>query len=667
MRLSKSLLLSRFVGPLLLLSSSIPTFAQKDIAIKSPNGHLTFTFKLTKETPTYRVDYKGTEVIGESSLGLDFVEGGAFGNRLKVGTPTYFNAEENYDLVVGKTKYVYSYSKAVSIPLTERTSARQVNLAVRMFNDAVAFRYEFPVQSSWAAYELTDEKSTFNISGNPKIRAMLLGNYNTSHEKYYSKMPLNEVRNDTLINMPALFEFPNNIFMAITEANLRDYAGMYLKKKDGYLTTQLSPLPGQSGLKVKATLPHQSPWRVMLISDRIGDLMESTTITSLCNSKIKQDFSWLKPGKTSFHWWNGDITPDTTFAPGINFETNKYYIDFCADNGIEYHSVIGYGGFPWYVSDAAGYGAVGKNTDVTRTVPTLDMQQVCDYAKSRGVGIHVWVHWYAVYRQLEEAFTQFEKWGIKGMMVDFMDRDDQEMVNIQEEILQAAARHKLFIQFHGTFKPTGLSRTFPNELTREGTYNYENNKWLSKPIGADHDLDIPFTRGLAGPADYHLGGFRAVPPGDFKRQYTRPLMGGTRAHMLAMYVVLESYLAMVADYPEAYLGQPGFDFLQKVPTTWDETKVPAAELDRFATTARRSGTDWFMGTINSSTARKISIPLAFLGKGTYKAKIYSDAADAATQPNHLTISERIVTAADSMEADLAAGGGQVVYFVKMVE
>ena len=657
----------RFVGLSLLLISFHATFAQKPVTIKSPNGNLTFTFQLTRDTPTYKVDYKGTELIGESTLGLNFTEGGAFGQRLKMGTPDYFNAEENYDLVVGKTKYVYSYSKAVSIPLTERASSRQVNLVVRMFNDAVAFRYEYPVQSSWAAYELREENSTFHVQGNPKIRAMLLGSYTTSHEKYYTKMPLSEVKNDTLMNMPALFEFPNGMYMAITEANLRDYAGMYLRKKDGYLTTQLSPLPGSSGVKVKANLPHQSSWRVMLISDRIGELMESTTLTSLCNSKIKMDFSWLKPGKTSFHWWNGDITPDTTFAPGINFATNKYYIDFCADNGIEYHSVIGYGGMPWYVSDAAGYGAVGKNTDVTKTVPTLDMQQVCDYAKQRGVGIHVWVHWYALYRQLEEAFTQFEKWGIKGMMVDFMDRDDQEMVKIQEEILQAAARHKLFIQFHGAFKPTGLSRTFPNELTREGTYNYENNKWLPQPVSADHDLDIPFTRGLAGPADYHLGGFRAVPPGDFKRQYTRPLMGGTRAHMLAMYVVLESYLTMVADYPEAYLKQPGFDFLQKIPTTWDETKIPAAEVGAYATTARRSGTDWYVGTINNSTARKITIPLAFLKKGSYRAKIYADAADVDKNPNHLAISERVVTATDSIEATLAASGGQVIHFVKIGE
>ncbi len=411
--------------------------------------------------------------------------------------------------------------------------------------------------------------------------------------------------------MPALFEFPNHTYMAITEANLRDYAGMYLRKKDGYLVSQLSPLPGQSGVKVKAKLPHRSPWRVLMISDRIGDLMESTMLTTLCRPPVDKDFSWLKPGKTSFHWWNGDITPDTTFAPGINFETNKYYIDFCADNGIEYHSVIGYGGLPWYISDAAGYGVVGPNTDVTKTVATLDMQQVCDYARQRGVGIHVWVHWQALYQQLEAAFTQFEKWGIKGMMVDFMDRDDQEMVNIQEEILQAAARHKLFIQFHGSFKPTGLSRTFPNELTREGTYNYEVNKWNPRGLSPDHDVDMPFTRVLAGPTDYHLGGFRAVPPGQFATQFARPLMVGTRSHMLAMYVVLESYLAMVADYPEAYDGEAGFEFLKKIPTNWDETKVPAAEVGQYATTARRRGTDWYVGTINNTTARTITIPLTF--------------------------------------------------------
>lgn len=219
-------------------------------------------------------------------------------------------------------------------------------------------------------------------------------------------------------------------------------------------------------------------------------MIESNLLTNLNEPSIIKDISWIKPGKTSFHWWNGDITPDTTFAPGINFETDKYYIDFCARQHIEYHSVIGYGGIAWYKSDAPGYGEIGLNTDVTQTVPSLNMQQVCDYAKTKGVGIHVWVNWRALYPDLEKSFDQFQKWGIKGMMVDFLDRDDQEMVNIQEEILKKAAEHKLFVQFHGAFKPTGMQRTYPNEFTREGTYNYENNKWLLYGISPNHDLNI---------------------------------------------------------------------------------------------------------------------------------------------------------------------------------
>ncbi len=466
------------------------------------------------------------------------------------------------------------------------------------------------------------------------------------------------------MDMPALFAFPEEIYMAITEANLRNYAGMYLKKQGGVLTSQLSPLPGQTEMKIKATLPHHTPWRVMMISDRIGALLESNILTSLNEPTQFKDVSWIKPGKTSFHWWNGDITPDTTFAPGINFETNKYYIDFCAQNNIDYHAVIGYGGFAWYRSDASGYGVAGPHTDVTKTVPTLDMQRVCDYAKAKGVGIHVWVHWQAIYPKLEEAFAQFERWGIKGMMVDFLDRDDQEMVNIQEEILQKAAEHQLYIQFHGAYKPTGLSRTYPNEFTREGALNYENNKWMEAGLSPEHDLNIAFTRLLAGSTDYHLGGFRAVPADEFKTQYTRPLMVGTRCHMLAMYVVLESYLAMVCDYPKAYENQPGFNFLKEVPTTWDETHVPAAQVDKYVTIARRKGSSWYVGTINNSTGRSIKVTLDFLLPGNYTAEIYADAPDAAQNPNHLTEQSQTVTSKDVLTIKLAAGGGHVMRLIK---
>lgn len=647
-----------------LLILSLTTFAQKNIQLKSPDGNIVFSFKLMEKAPEYQVSYKGKILINDSKLGLSFAKNGDFGEGLKMNKTVFRKGEDDYGLIVGKTKKVYDFYTEVTIPLQERSgSGRLINLIVRAFNDGLAFRYDIPQQKNWSSYALTSENTTFHLAGDPTVVAGFLENYTTAHEARHELMPLSQVKSDTLMDLPVLFKFPGNIYMAITEAALVDYAGMYLMKHDGVVRSKLSPLPGQDKIKVKATLPHHSPWRVMLISDRVGALIESNILTSLNEPCKIKDVSWIKPGKTTFHWWNGDVTPDTTFAPGINFETCKYYIDFCARNHIEYSSVIGYGGFAWYKSDAPGYGEVGPNTDVTETVPTLNMQQVCDYAKQKGVGIHVWVNWQAIYPNLDKAFTQFEKWGIKGMMVDFLNRDDQEMVNIQEEILKKAAEHKLFIQFHGAYKPTGLSRTYPNEFTREGTLNYENDKW-GNVITPDDDISIPFTRGLAGATDYHLGGFRAVPESKYKIQYTRPLVVGTRCHMLAMYVVLESYLSMVADYPAAYEGQPGFEFLKEVPTVWDETRVPNAKVGNYVTIARRKGNDWYVGSINNSEPRTLQVPLDFLPSGNYSAELYSDAPDVAKNPNHLTKEERTVNKTDVITIKLAAGGGQVMRLVK---
>ena len=642
-------------------------YGQRNITVRSPDKNLVFKFKLTKTAPIYSVTYKGNVLIDTSELNLSFKETGNFGANLEMDKPGYREIDETYGLIVGKTKTVRNHFREVQIPLKESDGARRkVNLIVRVFDDGLGFRYEFPEQENWKSYVLLEEKSNFNIAQNPMVYSLFWGSYTNDHEALYNILPYREIKSDTLMDMPALFEFPNKTYMAITEANLRDYSGMYLKKHRDVLTSQLSPLPGQTEIKVKANLPHKTPWRVLLISDRLGALIESNVITSLNDPTKIKDTSWIKPGKTSFHWWNGDVVPDTTFAPGINFKTNKYYIDFCARNKIDYHAVIGYGGVAWYASDAAGYGVVGPNTDVTRPVASLDMQRVCEYAKEKGVAIDVWVHWKALYPQLEKAFTQFEEWGVKGLMVDFINRDDQEMVNIMEEILQSAARHKLYIQFHGSFKPTGLHRTYPNEFTREGTHNYEQNKWSAAPVSADHDLNVVFTRMLAGATDYHLGGFRAVPKDKFKTQYTRPLMGGTRCHMLAMYVVLESYLNMVADYPSAYEGEPGFEFIRNVPTTWDQTVVPAAELQEYVVIARRKGNRWFLGALNNSKTRSLDLAFDFLPEGKkYSVSLYTDAKDADTNPNHLIKTEREIQKGDTLNIGMAAGGGAVMELISL--
>jgi alpha-glucosidase len=634
--------------------------AQNEIKLVSPNSSIIYQFKILNGVPEYQISFKDKILINYSSLTLSFLKENVLGKEFKIGKPIFKNGEDNYSLITGKTNEVHDVYKEVLIPLAENGSLnRIINLRVRLFNDGLAFRYEFPKQKNWQSYTLTDEKTTFNLAGDPTLVTLFLPNFTTSHEGRYNTLPFSRIKTDTLMDMPTLLEFAGNIYMAITEAELVDYAGMYLIKKDGILKSQLSPLPGKNLIKVKAQLPHKTPWRVLLISDKIGSLIESNIITSLNEPCKIKDVSVIKPGKTDFHWWNGDVSPDTTFAPGINFDFNKYYIDFCSENNIQYHTIIGYGGIAWYKNDGESY-APGPHSDVTKSISGLDMKKICDYAKEKNVGIRVWVHWKVLYPELEKAFTQFEEWGIKGMMVDFLDRDDQEMVNIQVRILKEAAKHHLHIQFHGAYKPTGLNRTYPNEFTREGTLNYENDKW-GNIITPDDDINIPFTRGLAGSTDYHLGGFRAVPESKFKPQYTRPLVVGTRCHMLAMYVVLLNYLQMVCDYPEAYAGQPGFEFIKEIPTTWDETKVIDAKVGEWLSIARRKNNDWYVGTITNNSKRKAQLNFSFLPEGLFNAEMYTDAPDDNFNPNHLVKEVIKINNKDTISVNLADGGGLVMH------
>lgn len=639
--------------------------AQQNLSISSPDGKLKFSLKVTPENISYEVNYKKQPLVENSSLGFNF-DSGEFGSNLKVGKVRRKSIDETYELVVGKVSTARNHCNEMVVPLQEKVSpGRLINLVVRAFNDGIAFRYEFPEQEGWNSYVMYDEKTQFRLSGNPMALLMYLPGYINTHEGVYTHTGYDKIAKKRLIEMPVTLEFENGVFMSITEAAIRDYAGMYLVKEKDAFAGKLSPRLGQEKIKVKINeFPHRTPWRVISVSDRIGGLLETNILTSLNEPCKIEDTSWIKPCRTTFTWWNGNVVPDSTFSPGNNFETNKYYIDFAARNGLDAHGIYGYAETPWYYDDNFNFGWAGPNADITRPIPCLNMPRIADYAKSKGVGIHLWVHWRPLYDKLEEAFALYEKWGVKGLMVDFLDRDDQEMICIQEDILKAAAKHRLFIQFHGSSKPSGLTRTYPNEFTREGTLNYEVCKWDTL-VNADHDISIPFTRLLAGPADYHLGGFRALPRSKFKIQYVNPYVMSTRCHMMAMYVVLENHLTSLCDKPEAYEGQPGFEVLRTVPGTWDEISVPLAEFNKYVTVARRSGTDWWVGTLNDGTARTLNLKLDFLGDGKYQAEIYTDAPDVDENPNHLNKETRTVTRKDVIELPLAADGGSVLRISKL--
>ena len=339
---------------------------------------------------------------------------------------------------------------------------------------------------------------------------------------------------------------------------------------------------------------------------------------------------------------------------------SRKYIDFCADNGIPTHSLTSTENTvtPWYHQSKPGT-EPGPDTDVTRPRDGFDLARIRQYAESRKVRLWTWVHQGALRGRVEEAFAAFEKMGWSGMMVDFFDHDDQESVEFAESILDAAARHHILIHLHGIWKPTGMERTYPNLMNHEGALNEEYLKW-SDWCTPEHNLNMAFTRLIAGPMDYHLGGFRAVPRAQFKPRNVAPNVLGTRGHQLAMYVCFDNPNPMLADFPAAYLGQPGFDFLQQVPTWWDETRVLEGKIGELLITARRKGASWYVGGMSAGKARPMAVSLGFLSRGRYSATLWRDAADAAKDPNHLERQERIVSRGDTIRPDVGPDGGFVL-------
>jgi alpha-glucosidase len=387
-----------------------------------------------------------------------------------------------------------------------------------------------------------------------------------------------------------------------------------------------------------------------MIADDPGRLIESNIVFHLSAPPAIEDTSWIKPGKTTFPWWNHYVLEGVDFEPGVNTATMKHYIDFCAEQGIPYHSLDGLD-IAWYGGPIAPNGP----TDVTTAAPSIDLPELLRYAKEKGVRLRLWMHWKALKPQIDEAFATYERWGIEGVMVDFMDRDDQEMVRFYHEMARKAAEHHLTVTLHGAYKPTGMERTWPNVLSHEAVLNQEYNKWRGRGTPPGHNLDAAFIRMLAGPLDYHQGGMRNVLPEEYQFRDVAPPVQGTRGHQLAMYVVYQNHLPMMADYPAAYRGQPGLKFLVEVPTSWDETRVLHAEVGKCIVIARRKGENWYLGGMTANEARKLNLPLDVLGDRSYTAELYAD--EPAEGPTAVSLRKQNVSAADPLFVEIPRSGG----------
>ena len=631
--------------------------------LNSPDGRIQVSIQMPapdlNEQPIWSVKFWGKTLLTGCRLGLQTTEAG----DLLIGSALLEerrrSVDERVTIPFGKADHANDHYNELRCRI-QGAQQRQIDVVFRCYNDAVALRYEIGTQAGVQTVAITEETTSFGVAGDPIAYVQYLENYQTSHEHHVVPTPYRDIRPERLLDLPLTLYWPDQTSVAITEASLRHYAGMSLIRvsvADNGLVCRLTPRP--DGTKVLRQVPMSTPWRVVLIGTRPGALLESATIYCLNEPPAITDFSWIKPGKLTFHWWNGDTYDGQPGHPILSFEMAKKYIDFCARTGIPIHSLTSTENTttPWYRQSKAGV-APGPDTDVTRPRAEFDLAAIREYSESKQVRLWTWVHQAALRGRVEEAFTAFERLGWSGMMVDFFDHDDQETVEFAESILQAAARHRILIHFHGVWKPTGLERTYPNLMNHEGALNLEYLKW-SDTCTPEHNLMMAFTRLAAGPMDYHLGGFRAVPKTQFKPRNVAPNVLGTRCHMLALYVCFDNPSPMVADYPAAYENQPGFDFLQRVPTWWDETRVLVGEIGQLLVTARRKGTTWYVGGMSATKARLLQVPLSFLGDGVFTATLWRDASDAKSDPNHLEKEKLRLSAEESLKVQLSADGGFV--------
>lgn len=628
--------------------------SSRPVSVKSPDGTIQFT--LGGSTPlTYSISVDGKVVLASSRLGLRFKDGTVFGANAQIVKTKRSHSNTTWENKTGKRRIVRDRHNELRAFCVE-DSGRQFEIVARVFDDGIGFRYVLPRQSSAGAQDfvLEEEQTQFSFPGNYRCYAGENENTGTSgnplgyigsQESEYKPMNLCDLPDRQVRMMPLLVQTPA-AWVVITESDLYDWSGMWVNRVEpggtnGVVTlaARLAPRHDGQGL-VKSTFPHQSPWRTFLIARQPGRLIESDLVLNLSSPSVIGDTSWIKPGIASWDWWSQVTRPGT--------DTYKELIQFSADMGWSY-TLLDAG---WSSRDS-----------ILKPSLSVNMEEVLAFAKEKNVRLWLWTHWGSMDKNdtYQQAFPLYEKWGIAGVKIDFMNRDDQDMVNWYEKIARAAAEHHLMVNFHGAFKPTGMIRKYPNQITREGVLGNEYNRW-SKRVTPEHKTTLPFTRLVAGPADFTPGGFLNRPLDQFQTNVKPTQVQGTRCAELALFVCLESPVINAADHPSHYKDQPGLDFLKIVPTVWDDTRVPDGVVGEHVVIARRHGSRWFLGALTDRNARDIPVKLDFLGRGSWTLKLWKDAPDSDKAGEHLLTEQRVVTASDTLDLHLAPAGGAVASF-----
>lgn len=638
-------------GLVFLLSlAMLPGILAAQYSVKSPDGRIEVKVN-TDEGIHWSVEYDGKQIILPSSLSMEFADRVIPGDNFRIKNIDTKSVDNVITPVVPHkdSKIPERYNE---ITLNFRSDYK---LHFRAYDDGAAYSFETAFSQNVI---VINETSQLFFPGGTTGWYPLETSFMSHNERTFIKSSLDTVNSSHLASLPLLVK-SDGINILITESALEDYAGMWIRGAGSNALEAVFPkYPAEEKLlrdrdmKIMRTTDfiaetkgvRNYPWRVFVISGNDAGLVESNLTYLLADSCRLEDRSWIKPGKVAWDWWNANNIYGVDFRAGLNNETYKYYIDFASENGIEY-VILDEG---WY-----------KLGNLFAISPGFDIGELCSYAESKNVGIILWVVWKTFDDQMERALDQFEQWGVKGIKVDFMQRDDQKMVNYYYRVAQKAAEHRMLVDFHGSYKPSGLRRTWPNVITREGVKGLEHNKW-SKDVTPRHDVTLPFTRMVAGPMDYTPGAMINLEPANFNPMFTRPASQGTRVHQMALYVVFESPLQMLADSPSNYIREKECTgFISSVPTIWDETVVIDGEVGEFIAVARRKGESWFIGVLAGTDARELNIDTGFAGDGEYTATIFSDGINADSYASDYKRSERTFMAGEVLNIKLAPGGGWV--------
>jgi alpha-glucosidase len=666
-----------------------PPGADKVFHLASPDGQVQVTVT-NGAIISYQVSYKGREVTAANALSMTLDNGLVLGQNSGLRQSSTRSVDKEVRPLYGMAATYRDHYNELALEFKDHFS-----VLFRAYDNGVAYRFVTAIPQK---IRVTGEGVEYRFGADVPASMMKVDGFVNSYEDHYVDTSISWLDGGKIAALPLLIK-SGGVNVGITESDLLDYAGFYLTGASSQ--TGGSPSTGASHA-LKAVFPkyvlkdsiggccpgfdrvpferasyiaetpgtRSFPWRLMILAEQDKDLLYNNLVYLLASENKIGDASWVKPGKVAWDWWNANNLTGVPFRTGFNTATYKYFIDFAAANHIEYIN-LDEGWSDQFNLLKLNDGSVQVNTNSglglhsgSKEELTLDMPFLFEYARKRNVGIILWCVWHTLDRQMDTALAQFEKWGVKGLKVDFMDRDDQTVVNFYERLAKAAAAKKMLVNFHGAFKPTGMDRAYPNVINREAVQGLEYNKFSNK-CTPDHLAHIPFIRMLAGSMDYTPGGLYNVNQADFRVVSSRPMTQGTRCNQLALFTILYAPLEMLSDAPTNYEREPQIlHFLAGMPTTWDETRPLDGKVGEYAVLARRKGDDWFVGGISNWTGRSLTLHFDFLGAGTYHAEIFTDGPNANRVGNDYVRSERRIVKGDELQIDMANGGGFAIRLSK---